>query len=206
MRARSSDRPSSLDPDAWSRSFTFISPLGLLRVPMTRAHARLLGPCFKTGPESTQSYSVADGRPTDRNRSAVGVGPRKPTPTTARKRMRRLCPAIRVSVRVCAGPDALNFRGAPPPATWFYRPPSAGLIRVPTPCGDGDGSATGNPKPKPHTETNGSRRPTGGEVHRFVFALRRCDGPTGKRSHSRGRRRPRTVDVRRSLGGTSKPD
>lgn len=27
---------------------------------MTRAHARLLGPCFKTGPESTQSYSVAD--------------------------------------------------------------------------------------------------------------------------------------------------
>lgn len=31
-------------------------------VPMTRAHARLLGPCFKTGPESTQSYSVADRR------------------------------------------------------------------------------------------------------------------------------------------------
>jgi hypothetical protein len=29
---------------------------------MTRAHARLLGPCFKTGPESTQSYSVADRR------------------------------------------------------------------------------------------------------------------------------------------------
>lgn len=29
---------------------------------MTRAHARLLGPCFKTGPESTQSYCVADWR------------------------------------------------------------------------------------------------------------------------------------------------
>lgn len=29
-------------------------------VPMTCAHARLLGPCFKTGPEITQSYSVAD--------------------------------------------------------------------------------------------------------------------------------------------------
>jgi hypothetical protein len=29
---------------------------------MTRAHARLLGPCFKTGPESTQSYSAADRR------------------------------------------------------------------------------------------------------------------------------------------------
>ena len=32
-----------------------------LAVPMTRAHVRLLGPCFKTGPESTQSGSVADG-------------------------------------------------------------------------------------------------------------------------------------------------
>ncbi|KAH0809322.1 hypothetical protein GEV33_013468 [Tenebrio molitor] len=31
-------------------------------VPMTCVHARLLGPCFKTGPESTQSYSVADRR------------------------------------------------------------------------------------------------------------------------------------------------
>lgn len=29
-------------------------------VPMTRVHVRLLGPCFKTGPESTQSSSVAD--------------------------------------------------------------------------------------------------------------------------------------------------
>lgn len=29
---------------------------------MTRAHARLLGPCFKTGPESTQIYSVVDRR------------------------------------------------------------------------------------------------------------------------------------------------
>ena len=27
---------------------------------MTRAHVRLLGPCFKTGPESTQINSVAD--------------------------------------------------------------------------------------------------------------------------------------------------
>ena len=32
---------------------------------MTRAHARLLGPCFKTGPESTQSYGVADERVTE---------------------------------------------------------------------------------------------------------------------------------------------
>lgn len=42
-------------------TFTFISPLGIpLQVPMTRVHVRLLGPCFKTGPKSTQSSSVAD--------------------------------------------------------------------------------------------------------------------------------------------------
>ena len=27
---------------------------------MTCIHVRLLGPCFKTGPESTQSNSIAD--------------------------------------------------------------------------------------------------------------------------------------------------
>jgi len=48
-------------------------------VPMTRAHARLLGPCFKTGPEGTQSNSVADGR---------AVYPRAPRPTTRRARRR----------------------------------------------------------------------------------------------------------------------
>lgn len=32
-----------------STRFTFISPLGLDSYPMTRAHVRLLGPCFKTG-------------------------------------------------------------------------------------------------------------------------------------------------------------
>ncbi|KAF7379091.1 hypothetical protein HZH66_015325 [Vespula vulgaris] len=65
MRTR---RPGSAEPrlnaahppsvDARS-TFTFITPLGFA-VPMTRAHVRLLGPCFKTGPESTQSSSVAD--------------------------------------------------------------------------------------------------------------------------------------------------
>ena len=38
----------------------FTSPLGLVRVPLTRAHVRLLGPCFKTGRESTRSGSAAD--------------------------------------------------------------------------------------------------------------------------------------------------
>lgn len=50
-------------------------------VPMTRAHARLLGPCFKTGPESTQSYSVADRRFNE-------VCSRTPRPTVARGRDR----------------------------------------------------------------------------------------------------------------------
>lgn len=40
---------------ALGTAFTFITPLGFARVPMTREHAGLLGPCFKTGPESTQS-------------------------------------------------------------------------------------------------------------------------------------------------------
>lgn len=48
--------------------FTFITPLGLIIfifhkwkiIPMTCIHVRLLGPCFKTGPESTQSNSIAD--------------------------------------------------------------------------------------------------------------------------------------------------
>lgn len=45
-------------------TFTFIAPLGLAEeVPMTRVHVRLLGPCFKTGPKSTQSSSVADRYP-----------------------------------------------------------------------------------------------------------------------------------------------
>jgi len=51
--------PSSLGRRPGS-TFTFIAPLGIATIPMTRVHVRLLGPCFKTGPESTQSSSVAD--------------------------------------------------------------------------------------------------------------------------------------------------
>jgi hypothetical protein len=43
---------------------------------MTRAHARLLGPCFKTGPESTQSYSVADGRSVGPSEDSAANSPR----------------------------------------------------------------------------------------------------------------------------------
>ena len=53
--------------------------------PMTRAHARLLGPCFKTGPESTQSYGVADGR-------VNGACTRAPPPAAVRYRDRQLGP------------------------------------------------------------------------------------------------------------------
>jgi len=38
----------------------FTAPLGLDMIPVTRAHVRLLGPCFKTGRESTRSLSAAD--------------------------------------------------------------------------------------------------------------------------------------------------
>ena len=38
----------------------FTAPLGLDKIPVTRAHVRLLGPCFKTGRESTRSGSAAD--------------------------------------------------------------------------------------------------------------------------------------------------
>ena len=34
-------------------TFTFIAPLGFQR-PMTRAHDKLLGPCFKTGRKDDQ--------------------------------------------------------------------------------------------------------------------------------------------------------
>lgn len=50
--------PSSLDRRQGRSSLSL--RLWVLLVPMTRAHVRLLGPCFKTGPKSTQSSSVAD--------------------------------------------------------------------------------------------------------------------------------------------------
>lgn len=57
---RNTNRPSSLGPR--ETDLHFHCAFRFSYVPMTRAHARLLGPCFKTGPESTQSYSVADRR------------------------------------------------------------------------------------------------------------------------------------------------
>jgi hypothetical protein len=65
---------------------------------MTRAHARLLGPCFKTGPESTQSYSVADGRScgpsestaaSSRAGAGAALGPRADASTPSLRRAGR---------------------------------------------------------------------------------------------------------------------
>lgn len=40
---------------------------------MTRVHVRLLGPCFKTGPKSTQSSSVADRYPSPVRETFAGL-------------------------------------------------------------------------------------------------------------------------------------
>lgn len=58
---------------------------------MTRVHVRLLGPCFKTGPKSTQSSSVAD-----RYRSPPRV-------TSTPGRREQAC--RRLTVRPTAGQD-----------------------------------------------------------------------------------------------------
>lgn len=65
---------------------------------MTRVHVRLLGPCFKTGPKSTQSSSVADryivcrpveGVPYDQQRARTGDGARSVTSEYRGARLRR---------------------------------------------------------------------------------------------------------------------
>ena len=47
------------------RTFTFIAPLGFVQDPVTRAHVRLLGPCFKTGRTGSRPirHVRADARP-----------------------------------------------------------------------------------------------------------------------------------------------
>ena len=69
-------------------------------VPMTRAHARLLGPCFKTGPESTQSYSAADQRFILQSLFENTTANSRQGPGTA------LGPIANTSSRACYGPNA----------------------------------------------------------------------------------------------------
>ena len=70
--------------------------------PMTRAHARLLGPCFKTGPESTQSYSAVDWRVRGLSEDCAANSRTGPDPA--------LGPDARLTVRACDEPDANKSR------------------------------------------------------------------------------------------------
>lgn len=71
---------------------------------MTRAHARLLGPCFKTGPESTQNLSVANRR--------IGVCLRTSLPAVSMDPETALGPHYQITNRTCNEPDA-NLIAAP---------------------------------------------------------------------------------------------
>lgn len=142
----------------------------ILFVPMTRAHARLLGPCFKTGPESTQSYSVADGRVTGSARDDRGHSRAVAAPA--------LGPTYAIASELAAG-RARTCRGpAPtclPSSVTVGIPPVRELRRTEhTGC-------TADLRPSP----NGSRRPTREEVHAF-------------RDRSAGRRRGHAGACRRA--------
>lgn len=69
---------------------------------MTRVHVRLLGPCFKTGPKSTQSSSVAD-----RYRSRTG----------ARAPIGTLAGLSKVNRTTNSGPGTVTALGPLPPCT-----------------------------------------------------------------------------------------
>lgn len=147
-----------------------------LAFPMTRAHARLLGPCFKTGPESTQSYSVADG---------LGGSVR------GDRRQQCRCSGVGTQVRgsrigaaaTCGGPDA--NRSSRDPSPLVYRRASE-----PGSAGGSGGRPRGRrpvcPAGSLRLAPNGSRRPTGGEVHAFATRVR----PRAARTASK--RRPST--------------
>ena len=72
---------------------------------MTRAHARLLGPCFKTGPESTQSNSVADKR-------VLGHGSRDTSPTVERLQYRHTKSDSQITARAFDAPNANGSRSS----------------------------------------------------------------------------------------------
>ena len=60
-----------------------------VRLPMTRAHARLLGPCFKTGPVSARNKTTADrdesSTETTRLDATLDGGPDALTPSSTRR-------------------------------------------------------------------------------------------------------------------------
>lgn len=121
---------------------------------MTRAHARLLGPCFKTGPESTQSYSVADGRVqglSERAAATAGtVAASAPGPITA---ITSELAADRT--RTGRGPAPTSLPSSVPAG---QKSPVRTLRREPNAR-----AALATLRPAP----NGSQRPTREEVHAF---------------------------------------
>jgi hypothetical protein len=146
---------------------------------MTRAHARLLGPCFKTGPESTQSYSVADWR---------SVGPSESSAANSRTGAGTApgpCAALRPSLRRAGREQVAAQRhvrtvGRAGRATAGPRG-TALTVRAGSTAGLG---------PAP----NGSRRPTRGEVHAFGAGRRQTarSGANAVRRAPNARRAPET--------------
>ncbi|KAF7274896.1 hypothetical protein GWI33_012443 [Rhynchophorus ferrugineus] len=121
---------------------------------MTRAHARLLGPCFKTGPESTQSYSVADRsrsvrEPRRQQSSEVGNG--------TGSDYRRASDALATSRTLTS--SGLKPFGIPSSESTANTRVRKRKRREPQST-----VSTSSLKPTP----NGSRRPTRRKVHAFV--------------------------------------
>ena len=123
-------------------------------LPMTRAHARLLGPCFKTGPESTQSNSVADrlnyqGLFENTMANSCRISGPAPGPITD------------LSQHACHRPNAINRGPAP---SVYCRASRPGYHRFEDDNKLTPTDSTANRRPTP----NRSRRPTRGEVHTFI--------------------------------------
>lgn len=127
--------PSSLDRRQGRSSLSL--RLWVLLVPMTRAHVRLLGPCFKTGPKSTQSSSVADryqgARRDEPIRRPVRPVKGSPSANSGPEPGTALGPCLRVAWRALATgltqmrdlrPDTVRV----PPGS---RPGEPGVCRVP---------------------------------------------------------------------------
>lgn len=167
------ERTSSLGPR--EAGLHFHCAFRFSRVPMTRAHARLLGPCFKTGPESTQSYGVADRR-------FDWVCPRASQRTAAAARDRHLVRSPERTARLPRVGRELKSR------------PSAICVPSSEPAGNTAGLGGGRERRRRVSAAglrpapNGSRRPTWGEVHAFVtFAGDEGRGRSGDRPSRRRR-------------------
>lgn len=180
---------------------------------MTRVHVRLLGPCFKTGPKSTQSSSVADRYRSASRARARDANVRRPVEGEPydQQRARTGDGARSVNLRVpwralaTASTHALPRRARDARAHESYK--TCGLI----PCvyRRAAGRATGgltravlpatrqSPHPGRRPTPSGSRRSTRGEVHDDArrtsthgsVAAREPRGPAGHRPPTRSQRR-----------------